>query len=89
MKDFYQLKNNQPLNQEIKDINKIDLKNLYDLYKKEFINSCEFILIENQNDFLDNFYDKMNLIIKNEFGENIFEKNTSLYLTKKNAKTIL
>ena len=34
MKDFYQLKNNQPLNQEIKDINKIDLKNLYDLYKK-------------------------------------------------------
>ena len=86
MKDFYQLKNNQSLNQEIKDINKIDIKNLYDLYKKEFINSCEFILIENQNDFLDNFYDKMNLIIKNEFGENIFEKNTSLYLTKKKCE---
>ena len=86
MKDFYQLKSNQSLNQEIKDINKIDLKNLYDLYKKEFINSSEFILVENQNDFLDNFYDKMNLIIKNEFGENIFEKNTSLYLTKKKCE---
>ena len=86
MKDIFQLRNKKVLNQEIKDTNKIDLNDLYDLYKKEFINSCEFILIENQNDFLDNFYDKMNLIIKNEFGENIFEINESLYLTKKKCE---
>ena len=86
MKDYFQLKNNQALTCEIKDKNNIDLKDLYELYKKEFINSCELILIENQNDFLDSFYDKMNLIIKNEFGENIFETNTSLYLSKKKCE---
>ena len=89
MKDYFQLKKMRAFNPEIKDtkdLNKIDIKDLYDLYKKEFINSCELILIENQNDFLDNFYDKMNLIIKYEFGENIFEKNTSLYLSKKKCE---
>ena len=48
MKDYFQLKKMQGFNPEIKDtkdINKIDIKDLYDLYKKEFINSCELILI--------------------------------------------
>ena len=86
MKDYVQLKDNQDFYEEIKDTNIIDIKELYELYKNEFINSCESILIENQNDFLDNFYDKMNLIIKNEYGEDIFEKNASLYLTKKQCE---
>ena len=85
MENNNQLKNNQILNNELK-VNKIEIKELYQLYKNEFIISCESILIENQNDFLDNFYDKMNLIIKNEYGENIFEKNTSLYLSKKQCE---
>ncbi len=85
-KDYIQLKDKQKIYEEVIDTNNKDIKELYELYKNEFINSCESILIENQNDFLDNFYDKMNLIIKNEFGENIFEQNTSLYLTKKQCE---
>ena len=86
MENNIQLKNNQKINKDLKNMNNIDIKELYDLYKNEFIISCESILIENQNDFLDNFYNKMNLIIKNNYGDNIFEKNTSLYLSKKQCE---
>ena len=86
MKDYIQLKDKQEVYKEINESNNKDINELYQLYKNEFINSCESILTENQNDFLDNFYDKMNLIIKNEYGENIFEQNTSLYLIKKQCE---
>ena len=86
MENYIQLKNKQIFIQEIKDKTKIDIKELYELYRNEFVNACESILIENQNDFLDNFYNKMNLIIKSKYGENIFEENTSLYLTKKQCE---
>ena len=67
MENYIQLKNKQIFIQEIKDKKKIDIKELYELYKNEFVNACESILIENQNDFLDNFYNKMNLIIKSKY----------------------
>ena len=68
------------------DLNEFNINQLYLLYEQEFINFCENILIENQNDFLDRFYGKMDLIIKNDYGENIFDKIPSLYLTKKQCE---
>ena len=68
------------------DINKSNINQIYQLYKDEFINSCENILIENQNEFLDKFYEKMNLIIKSKYGENIFNKIPSLYLIQKQCE---
>ena len=63
---------------------KITFKLIYDLYKTNFIDNCELILLEKQNIFLDNFFNKMIYIIKAEFNESIFEKNKSLYdITKK------
>ena len=63
---------------------KITFKTIYDLYKSNFIDNCELILLENQKIFLDKFFNKMITKIKSEFSENIFEKNKSLYgITKK------
>ena len=63
---------------------KITFKSIYDLYKSNFTDNCELILLENQKIFLDKFFNKMITKIKSELGENIFEKNTSLYgITKK------
>ena len=55
MENNIQLKNNQKINKDLKNMNNIDIKELYDLYKNEFIISCESILIENQNEFLDKY----------------------------------
>ena len=68
------------------DLNESNINQLYLLYKNEFINYSENILIENQNEFLDKFYAKMDLIIKNNYGEDIFDKIPSLYLTKKQCE---
>ena len=68
------------------NLNETYINQLYLLYKEEFINFCENILIENQNEFLDRFYEKMDLKIKNDYGENIFDKIPSLYLTKKQCE---
>ena len=68
------------------DLNESNINQIYLLYKEEFINYCENILIENQNEFLDRFYEKMDLIIKCDYGENIFDKIPSLYLTKKQCE---
>ena len=38
------------------DLNESNINQIYQLYEQEFINFCENILIENQNDFLDRFY---------------------------------
>ena len=63
---------------------KITFKSIYDSYKSNFLDNCELILLESQKIFLDKFFNKMINIIKNEFNENIFEKNKSLYgITKK------
>ena len=67
-------------------MNESNINQIYLLYKEEFINYCENILLENQNEFLDRFYEKMDLIIKCDYGENIFDKIPSLYLTKKQCE---
>ena len=61
---------------------------LYDSYKKEFIDYCEDILIIKENEFLDNFYKRMELIFKNLYGESIVENNkefNNLILKCKNS----
>ena len=44
--------------------NRLEFDSLYNIYKKEFIDCCENILIEEKKKFLSNFFYKMNLIIK-------------------------
>ena len=76
--------NNSTKNKYVKYQKKITFKLIFDLYKTNFIDNCELILLEKQNIFLDNFFNKMIYIIKAEYTENIFEKNKSLYdITKK------
>ena len=63
---------------------KITFQLIYDLYKSNFIDNCELIILEKQNIFLDKFFNKMTYIIKGEFSDDIFEKNKSLYeITKR------
>ena len=85
----YQIRHNQSINKNntkttLKEAKKINFRTIYDLYKSNFINNCELILLEKQNTFLDNFFNKMKLIIKSEYEEDIFEKNKIIYeITKK------
>ena len=67
-----------------KDSKKINLQTIYDMYKTNFIDNCELILLEKQNNFLDKFFNKMKSIIKSEYDEDIFDKNKNIYeITKK------
>ena len=67
-----------------KSSKKINFKSIYNLYKTNFIDNCELIILEKQNNFLDKFFNKMKLIIKNEYDEDIFDKDKTLYeITKK------
>ena len=71
-------------NTTARNIKKINLKTIYNLYKTNFIENCELILLEKQNNFLDKFFNKMKLIIKSEYDEDIFDKDKTLYeITKK------
>ena len=71
-------------NTTTRNIKKINLKTIYNLYKTNFIENCELILLEKQNNFLDKFFNKMKLIIKSEYDEDIFDKDKTLYeITKK------
>ena len=85
----YQTRHNQSINKNntktpLKETKKVNFRTIYDLYKSNFINNCELILLEKQNTFLDNFFNKMKLIIKSEYEEDIFEKNKIIYeITKK------
>ena len=76
--------NNKINNSTIKSAKKINLKTIYNLYKSHFIDNCELILLEKQNNFLDKFFNKMKLIIKSEYEDDIFDKDKTLYeITKK------
>ena len=67
-----------------KDQKKLNYKIIYDLYKTNFMDNCELILLEKESTFLDKFFNKMKLIIKTEYGEDIFDKNKTVYqMTKK------
>ena len=49
-------------------------KNIQELIQKEFIDSCERILIDNQTRFISNYFNKIVLILKNLYGSDIFNK---------------
>ena len=61
------------------NINKLTYDNIFTIFQKEFIDSCETILLEKQTPFLEAFFSKISLVIKFKFGENIYQKNTNLY----------
>ena len=87
MRNNNRIKNNainKVNNSTIKNTKKINLKTIYNLYKNHFIDNCELILLEKQNNFLDKFFNKMKLIIKSEYEDDIFDKDKTLYeITKK------
>ena len=69
---------------ESKENKKINFKTIYELYKTHYIDNCELILLEKQNNFLDKFFNTMKAIIKSEYGEDIYDKNNILCeITKK------
>ena len=63
---------------EKRDIEKLDDKSISELINKEFIDSCENILIDAQTKFLDDFFEKIILILKYYYGNDIFKKMKSL-----------
>ena len=68
---------NYNINSKLKEKNeklRIDYKMIQELVQKEFIDSCEKILIENKPKFIEDFFNKINLIIKNCYGEEVFQK---------------
>ena len=69
-------------NQKYKDkreIEKIDEKTIQDIIKKEFIDSCDRILLDNQTKFVEYYFDKIVLIIKNYYGQDVFKKIKLFY----------
>ena len=58
--------------------NQISFENVYEKYKSEFIDNCEEIIIQKEQDFLKTFFSKMKLILKEYYGESIFESNKNL-----------
>ena len=69
----------------LEEKNKINIsqKIIYDIYKKEFIDECDTIIIEKQRDFLEKFFNKIYLILKNEIGPEILEQNSTSKEIKK------
>ena len=65
---------------------KINSKFLAKIMQKEFIDSCESIIIDSQPKFINNFYNKIFLLLKNYYSINIFsetkELNNLLYQNK-------
>ena len=69
------------INSKLKEKNEkfqIEHKVIQDLIQKEFIDSCEKILIENKPKFIEDYFKRINLIIKNYYGEEIFQRVKSL-----------
>ena len=68
----------------IKKENFLDFYGLYEMYKIEFRDFCENILLENKNDLLSSFFHKMNLIIKYTYNKDyLINKNLLFSLSKK------
>ena len=72
------LKNKSFILSEDKNKYKINPKQIYDIYKNEFIDECDSIIIEKQKDFLQKYFNKIHLIIKNEYGNEIFEEYSQM-----------
>ena len=77
------LKNKNFILSEEKSKISINPKLLYDIYKKEFIEECDTIIIEKQKDFLEKYFKKIHLILKEEFGQAIFEQLSFISEIKK------
>ena len=73
-----QLKNKNFILSNENGKNSINTKLIYNLYKKEFIDECDAIIIEKQKIFLEKYFNKIHLIIKYEYGDDIFEKNSQI-----------
>jgi hypothetical protein len=73
------LKNKNFILSEEKTKININPKIIYDIYKNEFIDECDTIIILKQKEFLEKYFNKIHLIIKSEYGDNILEQNSSIY----------
>ena len=62
-------------------------KKIQELILTEFIDSCERILIDNQSKFIGNYFNKIVLILKNHYGNDIFKKIRGLNKILEESKT--
>ena len=77
------LKNKNFILSEEKSKISINQKLIYDIYKKEFIDECDTIIIEKQKDFLQKYFEKIHLILKDEYGQSIIEQISIISEIKK------
>ena len=62
-------------------------KTLQELIRKEFIDSCEKILIDSQANFISNYFNKIVLILKSQYSNDIFKKIIMLNKILEESKT--
>ena len=62
-----------------------DYFSIYEKYKREFIDNCDSILIENEDIFLKKFYNKMHLIFNDIYDEDIYD-NKDFQIIKNKAE---
>ena len=77
------------ISQEIikKPYNIFDFSQIYEKYKKEFIDNCEGILIEKEYNLLKKFNNRMHLILNDSYGEEIYENKDFQTIMNKVEKT--
>ena len=77
------------ISQEItkKSYNIFDFTQIYEKYKKEFIDNCEGILIEKEFNFLKKFNNRMHLILNDIYGDEIYENKEFQSTINKVEKT--
>jgi hypothetical protein len=63
-----------------------DYFSIYEKYKREFIDNCDSILIENEDNFLKKFYNKMHLIFNDIYDEDIYD-NKDFQIIKNDEKS--
>ena len=63
-----------PKNKAKRELEIINDKFIQDLIQMEFIDSCENILIQNQQKFIEEYFKKIYLIIKHYYGDDILVK---------------
>ena len=82
MKINYSMKTISRFNNE-----QLNDKKMQELVQKEFIDSCEKILTDNQTKFISNYFNKIALILKNLYGNDIFKKIKTLNKILEESKT--
>ena len=56
----------------------ISFEIIYDKYKNEFIDNCEEILIQKEEDYLNFFFSRMKIILQDYYTEDLIESNIEL-----------